>query len=131
MLVPLVSTSLWLLGFRRTLSWVERTARANASGAAAHAASPVIKEGVAAIGRVRRHTPWSGRCLARALSLWWVLRRSGVIASLHLGVRMAGGKLDAHAWVTHNERVLADSDSVWTEFPGTFASDGHLTFGRK
>jgi len=44
---------------------------------------------------------------------------------------MTEGKLDAHAWVTHDGRVLSDSHSVSTEFPGTFASDGHLTFGRK
>jgi len=52
-------------------------------------------------------------------------------ASAHLSVRMTEGKLDAHAWVTHDGRVLSDSHSVSTEFPGTFASDGHLTFGRK
>jgi len=128
-LVPLVSTSLWLFGFRRTTVWIERSARDPRDPSAP--LPLVVKEGVAAIGRVRRHTPWSGRCLARALGLWWILRRRGVAASLHLGVRMAEGKLDAHAWITHDGRVLADSDSVWTEFPGTFASDSTLTFERK
>lgn len=128
-LVPVVSASLWVVGFKRTAGWVEWSAR---RGRGAVSPVPVVVgDGVAALSRVRRYTPWSGRCLARALGLWWLLRRGGVVAVLHLGVRMAAGELDAHAWVTHDGRVLADSESVWTDFPGSFASDGNLGFGER
>lgn len=124
-LVPIISVSLWTLGFRRTVDWIKVTARRKND---VSSDVDVVKEGVAALSRVKRYTPWSGRCLARALGLWWILRRRGVAASLHLGVRITDGKLDAHAWVVHQERVLADSDSVWTEYPGRFASGEGLTF---
>lgn len=83
-----------------------------------------------AMKRVRRYTPWTGRCLARSLALWWLLRRRGIVAYLQLGVRTRQGHLDAHAWVTHEGRVLADSESVWTEFPGQFPADADLAFRR-
>lgn len=125
-MVPVVSVSLWLLGFRRTAAWVERSARG--AGQAAHP-DLVVREAAAALTRVRRYTPWTGRCLARALVLWWLLRRRGIVATLHLGTRMNDGQLDAHAWVMRDGRVLADSQSVLVDFPGAFASSGDLTFG--
>lgn len=127
-LVPLVSASLWLFGFRRTAQWVERSARKSPGTAAP--VPVVVEEGVIALSRVRRYTPWTGRCLARSLSLWWILRRRSVAASLHLGVRVVDGKVDAHAWVVHEGRVLADSDAVWADFPAAFASTADLTFGK-
>jgi hypothetical protein len=121
-LVPVISVSLFAIGFRRTVQWVQQTA-ARGARAETNDNSVIVEEGIAALKRVKRYTPWSGRCLARSLGLWWLLRRRGVTASLHLGVRIKDKQLDAHAWVTHADRVLADSDSVWKEFPGRFASD--------
>ena len=69
-LVPLVSASLWLFGFRRTAGWIKRSARDSSSAAAPMPV--VLAEGVVALSRVRRYTPWTGRCLAQALSLWWL-----------------------------------------------------------
>ncbi len=73
--------------------------------------------------------PWAGRCLARALSLWWILRWRGLDASLNVGVRLVAGELDAHAWVMLDGRVLADSATVGEQFSGTFRSAaGSLSF---
>jgi len=127
LLIPVISTSLSILGFQRTVDWVKRSAEPRQSDTPQRRETVII-EGVAALKRARFYTPWTGRCLAQALSLWWVLRRRGVVAELHLGVRMTDGALDAHAWVTHEGRVLADSDAVWTDFPGVFATDGVLSF---
>ena len=126
-LVPIISASLWVMGFRKTVAWVKATAPRDRRERSSET-DAVVKEGSAAIARVRRYTPWSGRCLARALGLWWILRRRGVAASLHLGVRLKDRKLDAHAWVVHQGRVLADSDSVLTDFPASFSADADLTF---
>jgi hypothetical protein len=126
-LVPLVSCSLWLIGFPRTVWWLERSARV-AAGAGPGGAL-VIRQGTAAVARVRRYTPWTGRCLARALSLWWVLRRRGVPASVSLGVRYASDLLEAHAWVVHKGDVLADSRLIGEQYPGQFHSEpGTLCF---
>lgn len=127
LLVPLVSLSLTVLGFRRTLGWLARTANLPSRiGGPEH----VVQLGVAAMGRVRRYTPWTGRCLARALSLWWVLRRRGIDAKLNLGARVRDGVLDAHAWVTHQGAILADSNSVGADFPATFQAGNDLVFTR-
>jgi hypothetical protein len=126
LLVPTVSISLTVFGFRRTLSWLEHTAHL---GPGDSTTAATVREGEAAVARVRRRTPWAGRCLARALSLWWILRWQGVDASLNLGVRLVANKLEAHAWVVHAGRVLADSADVSSQFSGRFESaNGRLDF---
>jgi len=121
-----VSISLTVAGFRRTLWWLEHTARRGPGGLVT---ATVVPESEAAIARVRRRTPWTGRCLARALSLWWILRWQGIQASLNIGVRLVGGELEAHAWVVHAGRVLADSAEVSRQFQGRFESaKGRLEF---
>jgi hypothetical protein len=126
LLVPAVSISLSLAGLRRTVWWLEQTARHGPGEPAA----TVVRESEAALVRVRRRAPWAGRCLARALSLWWILRRQGVFAELHIGVRTFDGKFEAHAWVVLDGRILADSAAVGQQFPGTFRSAaGSLSFG--
>lgn len=126
-LVPLVSISLKLLGFPRTLRWVERTAQG--PPLAISPDSAVIGEAARALARVRRHTPWTGRCLPRALSLWWVLRRRGLAASLNLGARRVGDALEAHAWVVHAGQVIADRATVAQTYDARFVSPaGRLSF---
>lgn len=128
LLIPIVSSSLAILGFRSTAAWIRRMAAR--SGPAIADDTTAISAGVAALRRATLYAPWTGRCLARALSLWLMLRRRGVNAELHLGVRRKGGALDAHAWLVHEGRVVADDDSVWTEYPGRFASTVDLDFRR-
>lgn len=124
--IPIVSSSLVLLGFRRTVGWVRNSADLRRNTTPSE--SNVVNDCVIAVKRARYYTPWSGRCLARSLALWWALKRRGVDASLHLGVRRTAGTFEAHAWVAYEGRVLADSDSVWTEFPGHFPANDDLTF---
>ena len=50
-----------------------------------------------------------GRCLARSLLLYWLLRARGEAAVLHIGVARKAAGLDAHAWVEHAGRVICDS----------------------
>jgi hypothetical protein len=126
-LVPLVSVSLHSIGFQLTLNWVERTARGSRLEASPDPA--VLAEAARALARVRQRTPWTGRCLARALSLWWVLRRRGVSASVNLGVNRTEDALEAHAWVVYEGRAIGDSASVADGYAARFTSDGTLSFG--
>lgn len=126
-LVPLVSFSLRFIGFPLTLRWIERTAQG--APLAIPPEPTVLDEATRALARVRRRTPWTGRCLARALSLWWVLRRRGLTASLNLGVRRTESGLEAHAWVVHAGQVIADSAVVAQAYDVQFASPtGRLSF---
>jgi hypothetical protein len=60
--------------------------------------------------------PWAGRCLARTLALWWQLRRQGVEAELHIGLRQSSGQLEAHAWLVNDGRVLNERPAVLRRF---------------
>lgn len=129
-LVPAVSVSLWLLGFERTLRWIEQTANRREHEPGSE--SKTIGVWVDALTRLRHRAPWTGRCLAQALALWWVLRRNGVRTSLHLGVQLPGSDLVAHAWIVHNGRVLADKPDVAQQYEARFSSaPGTLSFGAR
>ncbi|MFL6291666.1 MAG: lasso peptide biosynthesis B2 protein [Thermoanaerobaculia bacterium] len=48
-------------------------------------------------------------CLPQSLALQALLRRQGLSAELRIGVRRAGGKLQAHAWVEHAGSPLGET----------------------
>lgn len=113
LLVPIVSLSLASLGFQRTVRWLARTARPNRPDSRdAIVVMPIVD----ASQRVRRMAPWAGRCLARTLALWWQLRRQGVEAKLHIGLRQSSGQLEAHAWLVNDGRVLNERPAVLRRF---------------
>jgi len=59
-----------------------------------------------AIGVARRVVP-GATCLPQALAAEALLARGGYPAELHIGVmKTAAGKLDAHAWVEHQGRIV-------------------------
>jgi hypothetical protein len=53
--------------------------------------------------------PWRRTCLRRSLVLYYLLRRAGRPAVLHLGVRRdPAGVLDAHAWLSRDGAPLLE-----------------------
>ena len=63
-----------------------------------------------------RHTPFPATCLTRSLLLGWLLHRRGVASQLRIGVRLANGALDAHAWVECDGVPVNDEPDVGTHF---------------
>ena len=55
-------------------------------------------------------------CLPESLVVWWMLNRRNIQASLRLGIRNQDGRLDGHAWVEVNERVVSGDPDL----PGAF-----------
>lgn len=51
-------------------------------------------------------------CLKKSLALYGLLNRKGIPAKLVIGAAKADGRLDAHAWVEHQGRVLTAGPSV-------------------
>jgi hypothetical protein len=122
--VPVVALSLRVFDFRRTLSMATRMSIVP-SERGSHGS--FIDALAGACGRVARRSPLAGNCLSRSLALWWLLRRRGISADLRLGVALASGVLEAHAWVEHNGRVLNDRQDVSERFrPLTGAPDRRL-----
>jgi hypothetical protein len=67
-----------------------------------------------------RHSPMPSTCLERSLVLWWLLGRQHVAARLRIGVRKTGEKFEAHAWVEHQGRALAEPQGAhlhYSAFP--------------
>jgi hypothetical protein len=102
-----------IVGFNRLHAWIERSpAGAPATGAAAESVTCCTL----AVNRARRYAPYRGNCLSQSLTLLYMLRRRGVAPTLRLGVRLSAARLDAHAWVEFDGRVLNDTQDVHTRF---------------
>jgi hypothetical protein len=65
---------------------------------------------------VKHYSVFPGNCLSQSLTLSWLLRRRGLEPTLRLGVRLLEQKLDAHAWVVYDGRVLNDTQDVAERF---------------
>jgi hypothetical protein len=62
-----------------------------------------------AVAAASRHHLYPIRCLARSLVLQTLLARRGIRSELRIGVRTGDDGLQAHAWVEHEGRPLAES----------------------
>jgi len=55
-------------------------------------------------------------CLPESLVVWWLLSRQEIGADLRLGIRNQEGRLDGHAWVEVNRRVVSGDPDLPDEF---------------
>lgn len=112
LMLPLFSIGLHVFGLPRFNAWLER---------APIAARPYpTREQLARIATLIRmagnRVPVASTCLTRSLLLGWWLRRRGVRGELRIGVRLSGGKFEAHAWLEYGGRPLNDSDDIAMAF---------------
>jgi len=61
--------------------------------------------------------PWRATCLPRSLVLRSLLLRQRIACDLRIGVRIAEGRLEGHAWVEHAGLPLAQAPGVEQSFP--------------
>ncbi len=104
-LLPLAALALRLGGLRRAQAIVDRLFPLNRRGA--RHAEVDVERFAHLVEAAARHGPYRARCLAVALAARGLLRRRGVATDLCLGVRKAGGRFEAHAWLEHGGRRLA------------------------
>lgn len=89
------SISLTLSPFRRAIAFgCVPLAKERGHGA--------LADYVWAIQAAARRVPWRALCIEQGLALQRLMRRDGIDARLHYGVRHdhVGGMLQAHVWVT-------------------------------
>lgn len=108
-LLAVVRSSMWIAGFARTKRWVDRR-HARVERLVRSRQEP---HRIARMVEIASHFFPGGRhCLSRAMVLEALLRRRGYDARLEIGVALAdasvqsGSRLSAHAWVTHDDRIL-------------------------
>lgn len=122
--LPLMSLALRTIGLRRCYLALQRLVPAR--GECVLSERDGCHRGTQ-IGRLVRvaatHGLIRGSCLAQSLTIWWLLRRQGIPASLRIGVRKHNGRLEAHAWTEHQHRVLNDDANIAMRF-SPFGGDG-------
>jgi len=90
-----------LFGLRATQARMRRLAAAE---------SAVPPQRIAAIvAAAARRMPVGGGCLPSSLALQHLLAASGIASDLRLGVSVARGRLEAHAWVECDGTTLLDT----------------------
>jgi hypothetical protein len=116
-LLPAVSVTLRVLGFRRCQAWMLRSAPAAHLGEGAEPRSgdwPQAAEIAWAVQKAARVTGSS--CLPRSLVTWWLVRREGIGCELRIGVRKHGDRVQAHAWVEVEGRSVTAEESSFVPF---------------
>jgi len=114
LILPLTEIGLRLFGFHR---WKELIERFSPSAQLSQSLPEDLQREkaqrtVLAVRSVELHGPTNPNCLERSMTLWWLLRRDGVDAELHIGARKEGEKFEAHAWVELHGQVLNDGEEV-------------------
>jgi len=87
-------------GFRR---WQKLLSRLTPAAPNSFEVSESLLDRCRAIARIEqsvaRRLPFQSNCLDQSLVLWWMLRRRGVAAEMHIGGRKEAAHFKAHAWV--------------------------------
>jgi hypothetical protein len=109
-MLPVVGLSLKFRGFEATGS----TLRKALSHATPQKDSASLNKQIALtahmVNAADRHGLVHPSCLAKSLTLWWLLGRQGIPSELRVGVRKEGGNLEAHAWVEREGIALNEPE---------------------
>lgn len=124
-LLPLVSLSLRWRGFRATQATLQRflsTANGEQDSALASQRAALSAHMVNAADR---HGLVHPSCLAKSLTLWWLLGRQGIPAQLRIGIRKEQEKFEAHAWVERDGAAVNEPEEHhhhYAAFDAAFSS---------
>jgi hypothetical protein len=110
-LLPLISISLRLRGFRKTQASLQKFLPVSADSANTPPATHVDLTARMVRAAVR-HSFGHATCLEESLALWWLLGRQRIASDLRIGVRKSGEKFEAHAWVERAGVALNEPESL-------------------
>ena len=114
-LLPLVSLSLRLRGFRSTQASLQKRMGGALSGGC-DPSNPANAERTALTARMVRSAAYrslgTATCLERSLALRWLLERQGIASSARIGTRKTGQKFEAHAWVECDGVALNEPEEL-------------------
>jgi Transglutaminase-like superfamily len=103
-LLPVISVSLKMRGFRTTQKFVLRFPPL-AHQASSRGSSDIRRDSertqltARMVNAAVRHAWRASTCLEKSLALFWLLRRQGIPSELRIGSRKLDGRFEAHAWV--------------------------------
>jgi hypothetical protein len=124
-LLPLVAVSLRWRGFRATQAALQRfLANTNPE----HDPALLSKDAAVTAHMVNAADQYGlvhPSCLAKSLTIWWLLGRQGITSHLRIGIRKEGEKFEAHAWVEREGTALNEPDEHhhhYAAFDAAFSS---------
>jgi len=110
LLLPWIAFSLRFRGFRLTQAALQqRLASVPASGANP-SQDAILQMTCRMVKAAAHHGPVKPTCLVDSLTLWYLLQRQNIPATLKIGVRKQFQKLEAHAWVECNTVAVNQSE---------------------
>src|SRR6266478_3930976 len=109
-LLPLVTLSLRWRGFRATRAGLQRLLSNAGTESAAGPADKDASVTAHIVNAADRHGLVHPSCLAKSLTLWWLLGRQGISSHLRIGIRKENEEFEAHAWVEHDGVALNEPD---------------------
>jgi hypothetical protein len=126
-MLPIVSASLKALGFRATQTALGKFLSPPNSEQNPDFVQTRIVLAAHMVNSAGRHGLVQASCLAKSLTLWWLLGRQGIASQLRIGIRKENGKFEAHAWVERDgvavnepddhHRHYAAFDKAFSSFP--------------
>jgi hypothetical protein len=124
-LLPLVALSLRWRGFRATQAALQRFLSKTNPEPNAVLASKGAAVTAQMVNAADRHGLVHPSCLAKSLTLWWLLGRQGIPSHLRIGIRKEKEKFEAHAWVECDGAALNEPDEHhhhYSAFDGALSS---------
>ncbi len=121
LLLPLVTLSLRWRGFRATQAALQRFLHNAGQESAAGPADKNASITAHMVNAADRHGLVHPSCLAKSLTLWWLLGRQGISSHLRIGIR----KENEHAWVERDGIALNELDEPhhhYAAFDAAFSS---------
>lgn len=107
LLLPVVRFLLWQIGYRRTLSHLQRLFSLNSGNPDVGLAATLGR----LVNMAANHSLLEITCLPRSLVLWAMMRRAGLAADLRIGVQKKADVFAAHAWVEYAGVPVNDQSS--------------------
>ncbi len=105
------------MGFQKVRSRLEKEpSQAGQVPRSSDSALEKARQAARMVSIAAAHTLCQTSCLDRSLVLCVLLRRMGIDADLHLGVKKDGGVFSAHAWVELDGEVINDTADVRERF---------------
>lgn len=110
--LPVIRIGLHVLGLQRLLDRLQRRSR---PGAAGLSQDDMMRYGDL-VNRAARQGLYQDTCLTRSVWLCWWLQGKGMDPRLRIGVRLAVGELEAHAWVEVNGTPVNDRADIAQDY---------------
>ena len=124
-LLPLVALSLRWRGFRATQATLQRFLSNDNQQTDAALVRKVVPVTARMVNAADRHGLVHPSCLAKSLTLWWLLGRQGISSCLRIGIRKKEEKFEAQAWVERDGTALNEPDEHhhhYAAFDAAFSS---------